>query len=297
MKNARSYKLFSIVALLGLLALACTLGETPPTEVSGNSDEQAIQTLQAQLTANAGGEVPDTGVATATTAVGETPELVATDTPEFTPTPSMTPTITSTATPSVPMVKVSQNTNCRTGDSTAYDLIGALLVGETAEVVGRSAAGDYWIIQNPDRAGTCWLWGNYATVSGDTSGLPVMTPPPTPTPSNTPTKTPLPYDWNGNWTTWVNDTTAWAGPFVQTGNSVNATLTGAGSAWIKIAGTVSADGQTLSGTWEDSGGGSGDFTFQLKKNVNQFVGNWDNYSGAWCGARLGASHPSPCQGP
>ena len=41
---------------------------------------------------------------------------------------------------------------------------------------------NYWIVNNPDRPGECWLWGQYASVSGDTSSLPVRTPPPTPTP-------------------------------------------------------------------------------------------------------------------
>jgi hypothetical protein len=58
-----------------------------------------------------------------------------------------------------------------------------LEVNQVAEVVGRNAAGNYWIIRNPNRPGeTCWLWGNFATVTGDTSVLPVFTPPPAPTP-------------------------------------------------------------------------------------------------------------------
>ena len=55
-------------------------------------------------------------------------------------------------------------------------------------IVAREDSGYYWIIQNPDKAGTCWLWGEYATVTGTLTGLPIMTPPPSPTPS--PTATP-----------------------------------------------------------------------------------------------------------
>ena len=87
------------------------------------------------------------------------------------------------------MVTVSQNTNCRTGPGVVYDLIGGLLIGEKAEVVGKYSAGNYWIINNPDSSGTCWLWGQYATVTGNTAGLPEYTPPPTPTPTITPTPT------------------------------------------------------------------------------------------------------------
>jgi hypothetical protein len=107
-----------------------------------------------------------------------------TATPEFTSTPEFTPT------PSVPTVTVSVNTNCRTGPSTQYDLVGGLNVGQSAEVVGKnSAVSNYWVIRTPG-GGTCWLWGQHATVSGNTANLPEYPVPPTPTPSITPTPTP-----------------------------------------------------------------------------------------------------------
>jgi len=87
------------------------------------------------------------------------------------------------------MVTVSVDTNCRTGPGVVYDRVGGLLVGEQAVVVGKYSAGNYWIINNPDSSGTCWLWGQYATVTGNTAGLPEYTPPPTPTPTITPTPT------------------------------------------------------------------------------------------------------------
>jgi hypothetical protein len=108
-----------------------------------------------------------------------------TATPEFTATPGSTPT------PSVPTVSVSVNTNCRTGPGTQYDLIGGLNVGQTAEVVGKSTSTGYWIIRTPG-GGTCWLWGNYATVSGNVAGLQEYAIPPTPTPTKTPTPTATP---------------------------------------------------------------------------------------------------------
>jgi len=82
----------------------------------------------------------------------------------------------------VPLVTVSENTNCRTGPAVVYDLVGALLVGQQAVVVGKYTVGNYWIINNPNGSGTCWLWGQYTTVTGDTLGLPEYAPPPTPTP-------------------------------------------------------------------------------------------------------------------
>jgi hypothetical protein len=62
-------------------------------------------------------------------------------------------------------------------------LRGVLKEGESAQVVGRNASGDTWVIKLPSNpAVTCWLWGYYATVTGNTSELMVLTPPATPTP-------------------------------------------------------------------------------------------------------------------
>lgn len=106
-------------------------------------------------------------------------------------TSSQTPSITSSLTPELPLVTVSVATNCRTGPGEPYDIIGALPVGIPAEVVGRNASGDTWIIKLPSNPSiTCWLWGHYATVTGDTSHLPIVEPPPTPTPVISPTLAP-----------------------------------------------------------------------------------------------------------
>ena len=65
---------------------------------------------------------------------------------------------------------VSQNTNCREGPSQEFNDVGALTPGQTAEVVGKDTVNNYWIIKLPSNpAVTCWLWGQYATVTGDTS--------------------------------------------------------------------------------------------------------------------------------
>ena len=160
-------KIFVVGCIIILSISACNLPSQAPSTATAQSDAAASATALV-LTAN-----PPT--ATNTLA------------PADTPLPTETPTITPTFTPSVPMARVSENTNCRTGPGVIYDLVGALLVGEQAVVVGKFSAGNYWIINNPDAAGTCWIWGQYATVTGNTAGLPEYTPPPTPTPTFTPT--------------------------------------------------------------------------------------------------------------
>jgi hypothetical protein len=109
----------------------------------------------------------------------------ATLTPIFIPTPTgtLTPSPIFTFTPAVPQISVSVATNCRTGPGKVYDRVGTLLVGQVAEVVGRDYTGNYWFIRNPNQSGGfCWLWGEYATVTGTFAVLPILTPPPTPTP-------------------------------------------------------------------------------------------------------------------
>jgi hypothetical protein len=118
-------------------------------------------------------------------AIAETASLAAQPThiPEFTFTPSFTPSATFTLTPSKPMVSVSITTNCRSGPTTQYSLLGVLQVGESAEVVGRSVLTDTMIIKLPSNPEvTCWLWAQNATVSGDISKLPIISIPYTPTP-------------------------------------------------------------------------------------------------------------------
>lgn len=108
---------------------------------------------------------------------------------EPTATSTLTPTSTPTATSSVTTVSVSVATNCRTGPDVVYALVLVFQPGATAEVIGKYQAPNYWIIKTPTND-TCWLWGEYATVQGDTSTLAEMAPPPAPVVEEVPTSTP-----------------------------------------------------------------------------------------------------------
>ena len=161
----RKLTLFIYVLLIAALS-ACNLPSSEPTETEVVDPVD----LELTITALAGGAVPVS--------------------PQETATPQFTATTGPSATPSVPEVTVSQNTNCRTGPGVAYDNIGALLIGQKATVVGKNTSTGYWIINNPGKTGTCWLFPQYATVSGNTANLQEYSIPPTPTPSPTPTFTP-----------------------------------------------------------------------------------------------------------
>jgi uncharacterized protein YraI len=96
---------------------------------------------------------------------------------------------------SAAQVSVTSDTNCRTGPSSDFDLVLTMHPGATAPVIGKYPSANYWIISNP-AGGSCWLWGQYATVTGDTSSVPDYPAPAAPSPKPTkvkkPTETPEP---------------------------------------------------------------------------------------------------------
>lgn len=168
-----------VFVILIILTLACNLPINSQTADSKANTAADPKTPTNPASENQEPNLPQTEPT-------ESPTMI------LTPLPSNTPTITSTATPSVPMVQVSTNTNCRTGPGVVYDLLNVLLVEDQAEVVGKytSSSPPHWIIKK--NGVTCWLWGEYATVKGNTKNLPEMIPPPTPTPTSTITPSPTP---------------------------------------------------------------------------------------------------------
>lgn len=206
-QNPLCYPRGLYLALAGLLlislSLACNLpggGTGPAGGEEINIETGVAQTMTARAAEDQqpeeegqepsqGGEEPpatptDTLPPPPTNTPAETFTPSPTNTPTQTPTITPSPTNTLTLTPEIPMVQVSMSTNCRVGPGKVYDQVGVLLAGEEAEVIAKDPQGSDWYIRNPDQAGGfCWIWGQYATVSGDTTNLPVFTPPPTPTPS------------------------------------------------------------------------------------------------------------------
>jgi len=171
---SRLAPIFSLFAILAIASLACVSSTPAAPTTDPNFYQTAIaQTVVAALTQTGQPPIPVTGQD-----FTATPEL-----PTFTPTVTASPTISYTATPSIPLISVSVPTNCRVGPGKAYGRVGALLLDEAAEVFGVDPTGRYWYIRNPDPGPEyCWLWGEYATIVGNFSVLPIFTPPPTPTP-------------------------------------------------------------------------------------------------------------------
>lgn len=180
-----------LLFLMLLVTLACIMPELPPTDQSASETSVAQTVLaavvgtQRAMTASVPSDMLSSSASVPSESQTESP------TPSLTPTETLTPIPAFTATSLIPRISVSVPTNCRVGPGKVYEMVGALLVDETAQVYGRDPTGDYWYIRNPDETnGFCWVWGEYATLSGPVFLLPVYTPPPTPTPTLTSTPAP-----------------------------------------------------------------------------------------------------------
>lgn len=175
---------FTIILILTAcnLPTGATQGGTPDiagTVAAKVAIEQAAQTMVAQTLSAAN---PDAGQVSTSTNTIQAP-------PESTFTPSLTPTITLTPTPEGVFLTVSQDTYCRFGAPySSFKVITTVRSGQKVEVIARNPENDSFYVKNPYEANsTCWLYGKYATVTGNAAGLAVATMHPTPTPTFTPT--------------------------------------------------------------------------------------------------------------
>jgi hypothetical protein len=115
-----------------------------------------------------------------------TPEIPITSasTPEVTPSETLIadvvlPTATPTSTPSIILASPrSQPVNCRVGPDISYGIIGALLLGRQAEVIGKNIDITWLYVRNPsDPSTNCWLSVDFVDVKGSADLLPVVGPP------------------------------------------------------------------------------------------------------------------------
>ena len=90
-----------------------------------------------------------------------------------------TPTVVPTATSRVILVSpIDQPVNCRFGPNVSYSILGALVVGRQAEVIGKSIDETWWYVKNPsDPSTNCWLSADFVSVVGNVEALPVVSPP------------------------------------------------------------------------------------------------------------------------
>lgn len=89
------------------------------------------------------------------------------------------PTITPTSTPSVFLASAKdQPVNCRFGPAVSYAIVGALILGRQAEIIGRNEDSSWWYVRNPsDPSTSCWLSAEFIQTVGDVQSLPVVNSP------------------------------------------------------------------------------------------------------------------------
>lgn len=119
-----------------------------------------------------------------TSSTTPTATVTITNTPTTTPTATETPMPepSATVTPQIVKAKVGRETNCRTGPAGNYNLVATYQDGQMLEVIANDLGAGYSYVQNPENPDEqCYLLTNNITISGDTSILPQITPPPSPT--------------------------------------------------------------------------------------------------------------------
>ena len=165
--------LLSIFVLVSLLA-SCNLpvGQSSTGQPSGNED--------VSLDASA------IGTAVALTSIAQLTESAnsgATAMPTLTPMPTSTLDVSVPVSgPCTPMVTATVNANVRLGPGTAYDIVGALTLGQSAAIVGRNDAYTWWYIDYPGAAGNhAWIAGSVVTGSCVPAEVQVVAAPPLPT--------------------------------------------------------------------------------------------------------------------
>ena len=89
------------------------------------------------------------------------------------------PTITPTSTPQISLASPKdQPVNCRFGPDTSYAVIGALIVGRQAEIIGKNADVTWVYVRNPsDPSTNCWLSVDFINIAGDMELIPAVGPP------------------------------------------------------------------------------------------------------------------------
>ena len=147
-------RIIILVLLISIVLSSCTLPGAVPS----------IDTPSPQPTPN----IPITGVTTPTYVPIETLVDVA-----------QLPTMTVTSTPSVILAAPrDQPVNCRFGPDISDTIVGALIVGRQAEVIGKNIDVTWVYVRNPsDPSNNCWLSVEFIKLNGETAFLPVVGPP------------------------------------------------------------------------------------------------------------------------
>lgn len=131
----------------------------------------------AMLSCNLPSAQPTLEAATRTVTVTPTNQFFPpTSTFTLTPPAAITSVPTLTGTPTVPVVTpLDKGVNCRYGPGTEWLVIGALLVGQNANIQGKNGDASWWYVSTPNEPGKpCWVAASVTTAAGNLSSIPVV---------------------------------------------------------------------------------------------------------------------------
>jgi len=145
-------KIYTLLIILALLVQACNL----PSNVPATETPTLAPTVEPSAT-----------------------QPLPTDQPSETPLPTDTPPPTLTSTPSVPIAFPRDvAVNCRYGPGTVWVVLSGLQVGQTSQIVGKSADFSWWYIIDPLNASrNCWVAASVIDTAGNLSAIPVVATP------------------------------------------------------------------------------------------------------------------------
>ena len=104
--------------------------------------------------------------------------------------PTNTPEPAATNTPSKPQASFTQGVNLRRGPDIKFNPpIGSYAAGQTADIVAKTEAGNWYKVQGTNGLG--WVSADYITISGDASAILIDNGPPVPTDTPVATATPV----------------------------------------------------------------------------------------------------------
>ncbi len=105
---------------------------------------------------------------------------------------------------------------------------------------------------------------------------------------------PVPVNLDGPWTIWQGSAEQKLTiDFLQLGGDLTGNAATGGGHSILFKGVLSQDGTSVTGTWENTTGTSGNFTMYLSESLSSFSGNLGG-GVPFCGTRMGTSKPNPC---
>jgi len=105
---------------------------------------------------------------------------------------------------------------------------------------------------------------------------------------------PIPVNLDGPWTIWQGSAEQQLSiDFLQQGGDLTGNTATGGGHSILFKGVLSQDGTSITGTWENTTGTSGNFTMYLGESLTSFSGNLGG-GVPFCGTRMGTSKPNPC---